>query len=144
GGNLLGSLFCAFFFFLHSESLGPEGETALINLVEHKAGGTSGGFMVRAIACNVLVCLAVWMAYSARDTTGKIVSMWLPIFTFVYLGFEHSVADMSLIPAGMLFGADVSFSRLLERLVLATLGNAFGGVLFVGGIYAAIYRRDLH
>ncbi|MES1917160.1 MAG: hypothetical protein MHM6MM_008916, partial [Cercozoa sp. M6MM] len=93
-GNLLGSLFCAFFFFLHSESLGPEGETALINLVEHKAGGTSGSFMVRAIACNVLVCLAVWMAYSARDTTGKIVSMWLPIFTFVYLGFEHGVADM--------------------------------------------------
>jgi formate/nitrite transporter FocA (FNT family) len=80
--------------------------------------------------------LAVWLTFSARDTTGKILAVLWPISSFVLLGLEHSVANMFLIPLGILAGADVSVWSALNNLIWVTIGNVIGGA---GGV-ALAYR----
>jgi formate/nitrite transporter FocA (FNT family) len=81
--------------------------------------------------CNILVCLAVWQATSASSLASKAVGVWWPIAAFVAIGFEHSVANMFLVPAGIFSGADsVDFGTFLgKNLSVVTLGNLIGGVL---------------
>lgn len=116
----------------------------------------------RAIGCNWLVCLAVWVAFSAKDIVGKIFGIFFPIMAFVSSGFEHCVANMFFIPMGITiagkapdlvaaqFGmstAEVasffSYSNFLSaNLLPATLGNIVGGAFFVGGVYWFVYMRN--
>jgi formate transporter len=89
---------------------------------------------VKAILCNWMVTLGSFLAFASRDTTGKVVAMWLPIFTFFALGFEHSVVNLFLIPAGILMGAPVSIADWwLWNQIPVTLGNIVGGALFTAG-----------
>jgi len=98
---------------------------------------------VRGILCNWLVCLAVFMATAARDVTGKLLSCFVPITAFVASGFEHSIANMYFIPAGLLLktGSGVAdpaltwSSFLIGNILPVTLGNIVGGVLFVACAY---------
>lgn len=117
------------------------------------------------ILCNGLVCLAVWLCYSARSTTDKILSIVFPIAAFVAMGFEHSVANMFFIPYGMMLcGTDQFMTSsaaleviaahpasvfslhnfLLNNLVPVTIGNIVGGAVFVGVAYWIIYLRSDH
>lgn len=91
---------------------------------------------MRGALCNTLVCLAVWLTIAARTVTGKILAIIWPIAGFVLLGFEHSVANMYLIPQGMFAGAAVGFGGFAHNLVFVTLGNILGGA---GGV-ALSYR----
>jgi formate transporter FocA len=112
------------------------------------------------ILCNALVCLAVWLCFSARSTTDKILSIIFPITAFVAAGFEHCVANMYFIPVGLLIaefapsefwqGAgqlvgdypDLGWSRFaIGNLLPVTLGNIIGGSLLVGAVYWVVYRR---
>ena len=94
------------------------------------------------ILCNVLVCLAVWLCFAAHDVAGKVLAIILPISGFVALGFEHSVANMYLIPIAMLAGAEgVTVAGFLANLLPVTLGNIVGGGVFVALIYWLIYLR---
>jgi len=111
------------------------------------------------ILCNALVCLAVWLTFSARTTVDKIVSIIFPITAFVAAGFEHSVANMYFIPYALvikyfdpafvtLVGDKVVhletltwYSFFYNNLVPVTIGNIIGGVVFVAAIYWAIYLR---
>ena len=86
---------------------------------------------VRGVLCNGLVCLAVWLALAARTVAGKILAIVWPIATFVLLGFEHSVANMYLVPQGMFAGADVGWEGFARNLVFVSLGNVAGGA---GGV----------
>jgi formate/nitrite transporter len=96
----------------------------------------------RGILCNVLVCLAVWLCFAAHDVPGKILAIVFPISAFVALGFEHSVANMYLIPIAMLAGADgVTVAGFVTNLVPVTLGNVVGGGVFVALVYWLIYLR---
>ena len=96
----------------------------------------------RGILCNVLVCLAVWLCFAAHDVSGKVLAIIFPISAFVALGFEHSVANMYLIPIAMLAGAEgVTAAGFLANLVPVTLGNIVGGGVFVALIYWLIYLR---
>ena len=96
----------------------------------------------RGILCNVLVCLAVWLCFAAHDVAGKVLAIILPISAFVALGFEHSVANMYLIPIAMLAGAEsVTVAGFLANLVPVTLGNIVGGGVFVALICWLIYLR---
>ncbi|WP_315983273.1 formate/nitrite transporter family protein [Aliamphritea spongicola] len=88
------------------------------------------------VLCNALVCLAVWMTVSARTTSGMIMAIVWPITGFVAMGMEHSVANMYMIPAGILSGADISFSAVLNNIFPVLLGNIVGGA---GGV-ALFYR----
>ncbi len=112
------------------------------------------------IMCNALVCLAVWMCFSARSTTDKILAILFPITAFVAAGFEHSVANMYFIPMGLLIkstaGADFWLAAgktaadyanltwgafLIKNLLPVTIGNIIGGVGFVGLVYWFTYLR---
>jgi len=99
--------------------------------------------LTRGILCNVLVCLAVWLCLGARTVVSKIMAIVFPISAFVALGFEHSVANMYLIPIGWLAGAEtVTVAGFLNNLLPVTLGNIIGGGFFVAAVYWLIYRRS--
>jgi len=101
-----------------------------------KATGSALPWVVKGALCNALVCLAVWLSFSARDTTGKILAILWPISAFVLLGLEHSIANLFFLPLGALAGADVPLSGALGNLIWVTLGNVLGGA---GGV-AMAYR----
>lgn len=148
-GNLVGSLFLAWLVF-HTE-LWRGG-----NLAEHVVGIAANKCrlefwpaFVRGILCNWLVCLAVFMATAARDVAGKLLACYVPIMAFVASGFEHSVANMYFIPAGLLLkdelglaAADLSWGNFfVGNLVPVTLGNIVGGVVFVAFAYWYVHLK---
>ncbi|MFM9968042.1 MAG: formate/nitrite transporter family protein [Burkholderiales bacterium] len=102
----------------------------------------------KGVLCNLLVCLAVWLAMAGRSVTDKILAVVFPISAFVAAGFEHSVANMYLIPLGILLNGDavapvmgLGWSGLFNNLVPVTLGNIAGGSVLVALVYFVIYRR---
>jgi formate transporter len=96
----------------------------------------------RGILCNVLVCLAIWLCFAAHDVPGKVLAIVFPISAFVALGFEHSVANMYLIPVAMIAGADgITVAGFVANLIPVTLGNVVGGGAFVALVYWLIYLR---
>jgi formate/nitrite transporter len=95
----------------------------------------------RAIGCNWLVCLAVYLAIASDDIIGKIFGIWFPIFAFVATGFEHVVANMFFIPMGIFLGGVTWSQFFINNMVPATLGNIVGGGLFVAVLYYWTYLR---
>ncbi|MGB7948773.1 MAG: formate/nitrite transporter family protein [Candidatus Binatia bacterium] len=104
----------------------------------------------KGILCNILVCLAVWLAMAARSVVDKIFAVIFPISAFVAAGFEHSIANMYFIPLGLLLkdripvaGAeDLSWGGLCSNLLPVTLGNIVGGGVMVALVYYFVYRRQ--
>ena len=100
--------------------------------------------------CNVLVCLAVWMSQAGRSVADRIVVIIFPVSAFVAAGFEHSIANMYLIPMGILLKANavtgdaglVSWTGMLSNLGPVILGNLAGGSGFVALFYYLIYGRE--
>ncbi len=113
---------------------------SVIAIAQTKAALPFGDAFVRGILCNFLVCIAVWMASAARSVPGKIIAVFFPIMTFVVAGFEHSVANMYYLMAGLLTAAQTGAvaegltwgGALAGNLLPVTLGNLVGGVLLVG------------
>jgi formate transporter len=104
----------------------------------------------RGMLCNVLVCMAVWMALAGRSVIDKAVAIVFPISAFVAAGFEHSIANMYFIPLAMLLKAShsvgvnvdvITWEGFFGNLVPVILGNLVGGSLLVGLVYHVIYRR---
>jgi formate transporter len=161
-GNLIGALATAVFLFLSKQytmGSGAVGVTAL-NIGLSKVNYDFAQAMMLGILCNALVCLAVWLCYSARTTTDKILAIIFPISAFVAAGFEHSIANMFFIPIAILiknFAPDVFWqvsganpaayqsldwvSFFFRNLVPVTIGNIIGGAVMVGGVYWIVYRR---
>lgn len=105
-------------------------------------GLLAGAFIAFGAMLFTLVCLAVWLCFSARDVSGEILSIVFPISAFVALGFEHSVANMYVIPIGMLAGGGpFDLPALAGNLVPVSLGNIVGGSGFVAIVYWIIYLR---
>jgi formate/nitrite transporter len=103
-----------------------------------------GSAFAKGIACNILVNLAILLGISADNTTGKILGIWFPIMAFVACGFEHSVANMYIVPSGIMLGAGVTWSQFIKwNLLPVTLGNIVGGLVFVGAAYSFCFRREL-
>jgi formate transporter len=97
---------------------------------------------VRGVLCNTLVCLAVWLCFSARTVIGKVVAIIFPVSAFVALGFEHSIANMYLIPIAWFVDPDsVTVAGFMANLIPVTAGNIVGGSGFVALAYWAIYLR---
>jgi len=106
--------------------------------------------LVRGVLCNILVCMAVWMAMAGRTVVDKAAAVMLPVMAFVAAGFEHSIANMYLMPLAMLVqqGSStlttlppVTLSGTLGNLFPVILGNLLGGAVLVAGVYHIIYRR---
>ena len=125
-----------------------------------KAGLGPAQAVAAGVLANALVCLAVWLAFSARSTVDRVVAVILPVAAFVAAGFEHSIANLYVIPMGMLVkvGAPDAFwahigrspsdyaaltpgAFLLGNLLPVTVGNLFGGSVLVGGVYWIVYLR---
>jgi formate transporter len=118
---------------------GAVAETA-IRIGQAKVGLGMVEAFFRGILCNTLVCLAVWLCFAAHTVGGKILAIVMPISAFVALGFEHSVANMYLIPVAMMAGAEgVGVAGLIGNLIPVTLGNIVGGGVFVALVYWLIY-----
>ncbi len=97
----------------------------------------------RGVLCNVLVCLAVWLSFAAHSVSSKILAIVFPVSAFVALGFEHSIANMYLIPIAMLTGGSgITIVGFAANLLPVTLGNIVGGGVFVALVYWLIYLRD--
>lgn len=157
--NLIGSLILVLIFYfsgLWKTGNGALGASA-VTIAYIKVNLSFVEALVRAIGCNWLVCLAVWMALAARQTVGKIFAIYFPIMAFVAIGFEHVVANMYFIPAGILLhiwagiAAPAAFdptslswiSFLWKNMVPVTIGNIIGGAVFVGMSYWGAYLRPV-
>jgi formate transporter len=159
-GNFIGAVLTAYLMVLSSQYTFGGGSIGLVALNTGEAK-TSLGFiqaMVLGIFCNALVCMAVWMCYSARSTIDKILAIIPPISAFVAAGFEHSIANMYFIPVALFIkqlGTPAFFEAIkktpadfthltwnnffLVNLVPVTIGNIIGGVVMVGLMYWFIY-----
>lgn len=143
-GNLVGACLYAWMYALvqtQFHHVPAAGAGALIvaaaqakTLAYQKLGAAGIGLsIVKAMLCNWMVCMGVVMGLTSRSTLGKIVACWLPILIFFALGYEHSVVNMFVIPAGMMMGAPVSIRDWwLWNQIPVTVGNLLGGFLFVG------------
>jgi len=158
-GNFVGSMGTALLVFLSKQYIsggGVVGETAL-KIANSKTSMDFFQAMFLGILCNVLVCLAVWMTFSARSTVDKITAIIFPITAFVAVGFEHSIANMYFVPYGLFIkqfdpgfivesGLDVTNltwgNFLLNNLIPVTIGNIIGGGVLVAAIYWSIFLRD--
>jgi len=154
-GNLLGSLAYAALLAVVLTNGGtgaanPVG-AAIIKIAEAKTIGNAAiglpGMLtvfVKAMLCNWMVCLGVVMSMVSTNVIGKIAAMWLPILIFFAQGFEHSVVNMFVIPAGMLMGAHVSMADWwIWNQIPVTLGNVVGGALFTGFAMYYAYRKPV-
>jgi len=138
-GNFVGSLILAYLAF-KSGTLGTAPASAAIATA--KCALSFETAFVRGILCNWLVCMAVYMASGCASLAGKMVAVWFPISAFVALGFDHSVANMFIIPLGMMRGANVSiYDFLVKNLLPVTLGNIVGGALCVMGLYGSAFGK---
>ncbi len=151
-GNLLGSLFVAYFLAYKSGVVGHLASTPGSAGLEHvRAVALATGkcvtesnseIFLRAIGCNWLVCLAIWMAYSAEDIGGKVLAIFFPIMAFVAMGFDHVVANMFFLPLGHYIGTPgLGWDDVSRNLGLAFLGNLVGAAFFVAGIYWFLHLR---
>ncbi len=156
-GNLIGSVIVALIMVMSKQYTfagGAIGKTAL-TIANTKSGLEFWSALGLGIMCNILVCLAVWMTFSARTTAGKILAIIAPISAFVAAGFEHSVANMYFIPVGLFIKAfnpefaaqagefaNLSWANFfVKNLLPVTIGNIIGGAIFIGAAYWFIYLR---
>ncbi|GAB4426006.1 MAG: formate transporter FocA [Anaerolineae bacterium] len=162
GGNFVGAIATAWLMFYTRQYTFGGGAIGLniLNIANSKVNLDFAQAIALGIMCNALVCLAVWLCYSARTTTDKILSIIFPITAFVAAGFEHSVANMYFIPIGLLVkaGAPASFWETIGKhaadypqltwgnffvanLLPVTIGNIIGGAVMVGLVYWFVYIR---
>lgn len=163
-GNFIGSIFIVYM--MSKSGLFSSGDSMLgavtIKIAAYKVGLTFIQAFFLGIMCNWLVCLAVWMAYGAKDMTGKIFAIFFPIWLFITSGFEHSVANMYYIPAGIMAKGNKTLTDaaavlgvtpeklnhlnwetfFINNLIPVTLGNIVGGGIFVAAVYWFVYIRS--
>ena len=96
-----------------------------------------------AIACNWMVCMGIWFYFGSRHTSGRILATWFPVMIFVLIGFQHFVANMFIIPAGIWAGANVSWGQFFYNMIPVFLGNVLGGSSFVAAFYLFAYKHLL-
>jgi formate transporter len=141
--NFVGAAGLALLVWLSAQSMlnqGDVGRTA-VRIAMAKAELPWAQAFFRGMLCNVLVCMAVWMAMAGRSVTDKAVAIVFPITAFVAAGFEHSIANMYFFPLAMLLGAPLGAADMMHNLLPVIAGNIVGGSVLVAGVYWAIYLR---
>jgi len=158
-GNFLGSILVALLIVNSGQLNLFSGALALstIKVAAAKSSLVFGKAFLLGIGCNFLVCIAVWINFAATDVAGKVIGLYMPIMLFVLAGFEHCVANMYFIPAGLIAltnpdyaAASVDVKNIanltwsnffMNNLIPVTLGNIVGGSIMVGTMYWLIYLR---
>ena len=163
-GNLVGSVFIALLIYLSGQLDYTQGLLGAytIKVASVKSSLSFTQALSSGILCNLLVCLAVWMSYAAKDIAGKTLVIFFPIWLFIASGYEHSVANMYYLSAGLMAKSNPEFinqagaelgltpeninnltimNAFTENLIPVTLGNLIGGALFVGAWYWWAYKK---
>lgn len=136
-GNLAGSFLLAYIL-IQSGLIGKAPvQDFILQASEAKMSTSFNELLFRGILCNILVCLAVWLALKLKDDTAKLILIFWCLFAFIGAGFEHSVANMTLLGVGLLLphAETISWLGFFHNLIPVTLGNIIGGAVFVGGAY---------
>lgn len=158
-GNFIGSVGTAVLIFLSKQHTFGKGDVGayMLTIANNKVALDFFQALVLGILCNALVCMAVWLTFSARSTTDKIAAILFPITAFVAAGFEHSIANMYFVPVGLFIKQfDPTFTAntgldltkltlgnfLINNLLPVTIGNVVGGTVFVAAIYWLIFLRN--
>ncbi len=132
---------------------------SMISTAAGKVSLSFGDAFLRGIACNFLVCIAVWISFAAKQVSSKIIGLFFPIMMFVLCGFEHSVANMYYIAAGIFAKGNAAYleaellpaltylaltwgAMFTKNLLPVTLGNIIGGAVLVGLAYWFVYLKD--
>jgi len=160
-GNFVGALFIAYM--MNMSGLFNSGDNMLggitLKIAAYKTHLTFSQAFYLGIMCNWLVCIAVWMSYGAKDIIGKCFAIFFPISLFITSGFEHSIANMYYIPAGILAKSNASWVEasgltaeklahlnwntfITKNLVPVTIGNIVGGAILVAGVYWFTYYKN--
>jgi formate/nitrite transporter len=144
-GNLAGSLFVAYFLAKETGVVTAPAPLARLAAIATAKGVTETDWQIflRALGCNWLVCLAVWMALAAEDVGGKVLAIFFPIMAFVAMGFDHVVANMFFLPAAIFSHVPgLDWGDTLKNWAFAFLGNLVGAGIFVATTYWYLYVKD--
>jgi len=158
-GNFVGALgiLVLIYFSGHWQINGGEVGVKVLAIANAKVNMTWMEAFTRGMLCNILVCMAIWLCFAGRTVVDKVLAILFPITAFVAMGFEHSVANMYFIPAGLLaktqpelmqLAGNINldnltiYAFLVDNLLPVTLGNIIGGSVFVALFYWFIYLRD--
>ncbi len=160
-GNFIGGLIIAYLI-VNSGQLAWSSDGVVlgeftVNVAVKKVNYSVVQLIFMGILCNWVVCLAVWMCYAAKDISGKILACFFPIWLFITSGFEHSIANMYYLTAGLMAQKDgfqttldtsaghydnaLTVGSMFYNLSFVTIGNIIGGALFVGTAYWFVYLR---
>lgn len=148
-GNFIGAAGLALLVYLsrHAEMNNGAIAQEYLSIAAAKAAMPFWTAFFKGVMCNVLVCMAVWMAFAGRSVVDKVVSIIFPISAFVAAGFEHSVANMYFFPLAMLLQVDgatadaITWADFFRNMLPVIMGNIIGGSVLVGLVYHIIYRR---
>ena len=135
-GNFLGSAFLAWLT-VNGGSLTPEAEALILKVSAMKMNLGAMEAFLRGILCNWLVCLAVWVSLRTQSDTAKLIMIFWCLFAFIASGFEHSIANQSLLSMAMflLHGPEISLAGFMHNQLFVTAGNIVGGGVMVGMVY---------
>jgi len=139
-GNWFGSIVISLVFLGTGLEAGPLG-TFIDTVAVQKTSLTFVSLFFRAVLCNTLVCLAVWSSFRCKSESGKLIIIFWCMFAFVTTGFEHCVANMTLLTISLINNG-ISIGAYFYNILVATLGNMVGGILFVALPYCLITRKD--
>lgn len=120
------------------------GELVTSNMMIMSLGRLAGRISSKMLLRNwVIVCMGAWLHFAAKNTTGRMLAIWFPVMIFILNGFQHLVANMFVIPAGILAGANITWGQFFFNMIPVFLGNVVGGASFVGASYLYTYRDTL-
>ncbi len=151
-GNLAGSLLLAFTLVQTGLITKEPLNSFILGATAGKMNAPTMELFFRGILCNMLVCLAIWMATKAKDDTAKLLLIFWCLLGFIGAGFEHSIANMTLLGIGLFIPHDptlISWAGFMHNLIPVTIGNLIGGAVMIGGMYYFVLgekslRREKH
>lgn len=136
-GNLVGSIFTAWMIFKSGLISASPTSEFILSTSAAKMAAPAGELFFRGILCNILVCLAVWTAIKAKNEMAKLTLIFWCLFAFIGSGFEHSIANMSLLAMSLMIPhpAAITVGGYIYNLVFVTAGNIVGGAILIGALY---------
>lgn len=142
-GNLVGAIFFAVLIYLTGLFHLEEKTTWLMEVAHTKMSASTMELLVRAILCNWLVCLAIWIPMNIKGDVGKVIATLLIVFGFMISGYEHSIANMALFSIALIVPhpESITIANAIHNLIPVTIGNIIGGAVFVGALNMYIHPR---